>query len=108
MRDIYRGPAVLVGPVTEYEVHAELWDDVEEVNVMTSDAVVRHVDGRRSWGGELVLSTSDTAQGLDDGVLRLPDGCEGAILVQEYSVAGVGDRLQVLGRGRAPSIGNEG
>lgn len=108
MRDIYRGPAVLVGPVAEYEVHAELWEDVEDVNVMASDAVVRHVDGRRSWGGELTLSTADTAHGLDDGVLRLPDCGEGTILVQEYSVARDGDRLQVLGRGRAPLIGNEG
>lgn len=104
MRDIYCGPAVLVGPATKYEVHAELWEDVEEVNVMASDAVVRHVDGRRSWGGELTLAAADTAHSLDGGVLRLTVGGEGAVRVLDYRVSQDGDRLKVLGRGPAPVL----
>ncbi|MEU9415172.1 hypothetical protein [Streptomyces sp. NPDC048272] len=63
---------------------------------------VTHSRGLRTWGGTLSLSAAESAFDLADGVLRLPDGGEGRLIVCGYRVVKDGDEMEVQGSGPAP------
>jgi hypothetical protein len=105
MRDAYRGPAVLVASGTEFDVDADLWLDeghVDTSSILEHGGAVVHSYGLRSWGGHLTFAVGDSAFGVDQGALRLPDGGEGRVILSLYGVSADRDRVEVRGTGPAP------
>lgn len=105
MRDAYKGPATLIGSGKELDVDAELWTDkgrADTSSILDHGGRVFHSRGLKSWGGFATLTIGDSAFGIDQGVLRLPGGGEGQVILRLDGVCEDRARVEIQGSGPAP------
>ena len=110
MRDVYRGPAVLLdADGAEIPVTANLWLRSDDVQIPNDGLFAEYrPGGPYTWGGIIEASVPLPGRRLPlAGTLRFPDGWEGRIAGMSGDSASP-NRVEVEGAGPVPwEVGGE-